>query len=72
MIPRTIREMEPHIKQRFRFATESFARIFGVGKATSEMIDFCYDWALQDATAPLDCLNNVDCYFRELWNSQKR
>ena len=68
MNPNTIREMEPHIRSRFHFAASSFSRIFGVDKVTPRMIDFCYDWALQDNAAPLDCLNHVDRYFRELWN----
>ena len=71
MNPNTIREMEPHTRQRFHFANSAFSRIFGVSHVSSDMIDFCYDWALQDDTAPLDCLNHVDRYFRELWNSQK-
>jgi hypothetical protein len=71
MNPNTIREMEPHIRMRFHFAASSFSRIYGVSHVSSDMIDFCYEWARQDFTAPLDCLNHVDRYFRDLWNSQK-
>ena len=71
MNPNTIREMEPHIRQKFHFATSSFSRIYGVSHVTSDMIDFCYEWALQDSTAPLDCLNHVDRYFRALWTESK-
>ena len=71
MNPNTIREMEPHIRMRFHFAASSFSRIYGVSHVSSDMIYFCYEWARQDFTAPLDCLNHVDRYFRDLWNSQK-
>jgi hypothetical protein len=71
MNPNTIKAMEPHIRMRFHFAWSSFSRIYGVSHVSSDMVNFCYDWALQDNTSPLDCLNNVDRYFRELWNSQK-
>jgi len=63
----TIREMAPHIRQRFHFASSAFSRIYGVAHVTTPMIDFCYDWALTEEVAPLDCLNHVDRYFRELW-----
>jgi len=69
MNPNTIREMEPHTRQRFHFAASSFSRIYGVNHVSSDMVDFCYEWALQDATAPLDCLNHVDRYFRQLWGT---
>jgi hypothetical protein len=69
MNPNTIREMEPHTRRRFHFAASSFSRIYGVDRVSSDMIDFCYNWAIKDDTAPLDCLNYVDRYFRELWNS---
>ena len=71
MNPNTIRGMAPPIRQRFHFASAAFSRIFGVDKVTSEMIDFCYNWALQEKVAPLDCLNHVDRYFRELWTQHK-
>ena len=69
MNPKIIRGMEPHTRQRFHFATSSFSRIYGVNHVSSDMVDFCYEWALQDATAPLDCLNHVDRYFRQLWGT---
>ena len=59
--------MEPHTRRRFHFASSAFSRIFGIDKVTAEMIDFCYNWALQDKVSPLDCLNHTDRYFRELW-----
>ena len=68
MIQRNIKEMEPHTKQRFRFATSAFSRMYGVGKVTQEMFDFCLTWAYTEEQAPLDCLNNVDRYFRRLWD----
>ena len=68
MNPNTIRAMEPHTRRRFHFASSAFSRIFGVNHVSSGMIDFCYEWALKDETAPLDCLNHTDRYFRELWN----
>jgi len=71
MNPNTIREMAPPIRRRFHFAESSFSRIYGVSHVSSDMIDFCYDWALAEEVAPLDCLNHVDRYFRELWNSHK-
>jgi hypothetical protein len=67
----TIRGMEPHIRVRFHFATSSFSRMYGVNRITLDMIDFCYDWAHTAQQAPLDCLHNVDRYFRELWISHK-
>jgi len=69
MNPNTIRVMEPHTRRRFHFASSSFSRLYGVNHVTSEMIDFCYDWALQKEVAPLDCLNQVDRYFRNLWDT---
>ena len=69
MNPNTIRAMEPHTRQRFHFAASSFSRMYGVSHVSSDMIDFCYEWALQDSIAPLDCLNHVDRYFRQLWDT---
>ena len=71
MNPNTIRAMEPHIRQRFHFAVSAFSRIFGVNHVSSGTIDFCYEWALQDKVAPLDCLNHTDRYFRKLWTEYK-
>lgn len=57
-----------HINQRFLFAESSFARIFSVPQVTAEMRRFCSNWARGEQEAPLDSLQNVDLYFRELWN----
>jgi hypothetical protein len=67
MTPICTKEMEPHTKQRYHFALSSFARIYGVPHVTPEMTDFCFGWALGEEIAPLDCLHNVDRYFKELW-----
>ena len=64
----TIREMEPHTRQRFHFAASSFSRMFGVDKVTTEMIDFSYRWAETGMPAPLEGLTEVDIYFRNLWD----
>ena len=68
----TIRGMAPHTRVRFHFATSSFARIYGVDRLTFDMIDFCYDWAHTAEQAPLDCLNQVDRYFRQLWDTSQQ
>jgi len=67
MIPITIKVMAPPIKDRFHFAASSFSRMYGVQHVTTEMIDFCYDWASKEDIAPLEGLNEVDFYFRNLW-----
>ena len=41
--------------------------MYGVPKVTQDMADLCFEWALGEEIAPLDCLNHVDRYFRELW-----
>ena len=61
--------MEPHTKQRFHFATSSFSRIYGVNHVTTDMIDFCYEWANTTEKAPLQGLTEVDVYFRNLWTN---
>jgi hypothetical protein len=71
MNPNTIREMAPPIRQRFHFAASSFSRIYGVNHVSSDMIDFCYNWAMGQDIAPLDCLYHVDRYFRDLWTELK-
>ena len=71
MNPNTIREMAPPIRQRFHFATSSFSRIYGVTHVTGSMVDFCYNWATSDEVSPLDCLNHVDRYFRQLWDTSQ-
>jgi len=72
MTPICTMEMEPPTKRRYDFALSSFSRMYGVPRVTQDMSDFCLGWALGEDIAPLDCLHNVDRYFRELWNSQKR
>ena len=69
MIPTTIKVMEPRIRQRFHFAASSFSRIFGVDKVTSEMIDFSYRWAETGMPTPLESLDQVDTYFKRLWDT---
>jgi hypothetical protein len=68
MVPKTIGVMEPHTRQRFHFAASSFSRMYGVNKVTAEMIDFCVGWAEQTMPPPLEGLNEVDIYFRRLWD----
>jgi hypothetical protein len=68
--PTTTMEMEQHINQRFLFAESSFARIFSVPHVTAEMRQFCSNWAQGTEEAPIDSLQNVDLYFRELWNQK--
>lgn len=71
MIPTTIKVMEPHIRQRFHFAASSFSRMYGVTKVTPEMIDFCVRWAETHMPPPLEGLNEVDLYFRRLWDTSQ-
>jgi hypothetical protein len=42
--------------------------MFGVDKVTSEMIDFCAGWAEETMPAPREGLQEVDVYFRRLWD----
>ena len=67
MNPNTIRAMAPLTRQRFHFAWSSFSRMYGVSHVTLDMIDFWYEWAHTEEQSPLDCLNHVDRYFRQLW-----
>ena len=67
MIAICTKEMEPPTKRRYHFALSSFSRMYGVPKVTQDMADLCFEWALGEEIAPLDCLNHVDRYFRELW-----
>ena len=63
MIPKIIRETEPHIKQRFHFAASAFVRMWGHGSLKdNRIIDFCVEWAYRTENAPLD--NRImDQYF---------
>ena len=65
MIPKTIREMEPRIKQRYNFAMSAFSRMLGVKSAASDIHikQFCIEWSTWDVHAPLSGLNEVDQYF---------
>ena len=65
MTPKTIREMEPHIRQRYNFAMSSFSRMLGVRTATNDMHirQFCIEWSYWDVHAPLSGLDEVDQYF---------
>jgi len=67
MTPICTKEMEPPTKRRYQFAMSSFSRMYGVPHVTQEMSDLCLGWALGEEVAPLDCLNHVDRYFRQLW-----
>lgn len=71
MNPTIIRAMEPHTRQRFHFAASSFSRIYGVDHVSSNMVDFCYNWAITEQIAPLDCLDKVDRYFKQLWDTSQ-
>jgi len=69
MTQNIIREMGPPIRRRFHFAASAFSRLYGVDKVTTEMIDFCYDWALTKDQAPLSGLTEVDIYFKNIWTN---
>jgi hypothetical protein len=65
MTPKIIREMEPHIKQRYFFALSAFSRMYGVRTASNDMHikQFCFEWSHWDVHAPLSGLDEVDQYF---------
>ena len=71
MTPICTKEMEQPTKRRYDFALSSFSRMFGVPHVTQQMSDLCFEWALSEEIAPLDCLNHVDRYFRSLWIESK-
>jgi hypothetical protein len=64
MIPKTIKEMEPRIKQRYNFAMSAFSRMLGVRSASNDIHikQFCIEWSTWDVTAPLQGLDEVDQY----------
>jgi hypothetical protein len=63
MIPKIIRETEPHTRQRFHFAASAFVRMWGHGSLKdNRIIDFCVEWAQRTENAPLDN-RVVDQYF---------
>jgi hypothetical protein len=61
MIPKIIRETEPHIRQRYHFAASSFVRMWG-HKALNDhhIVQFCVDWSYREEHAPLQGLDEVD------------
>ena len=64
MIRKTIREMEPHIKQRYSFAASAFVRMWGHSSLYDlRIVEFCEVWAYKDVNAPLGSLYDVDRYF---------
>jgi hypothetical protein len=72
MNPTTIKEMDAPTRKRFHFAASSFSRTFGVNRVTSDMIDFCVEWAQRNEIPPIDCLHSVDNYFKKLWNRYQK
>jgi hypothetical protein len=65
MTPKNIREMEPHIRQRYWFASSSFSRMLGVKTTMNDMHirQFCIDWSHWAVHAPLSGLDEADQYF---------
>jgi len=61
--------MTTQCKQRYHFAASSFARMYGPDKLTMEMHDFCKRWAEGEEQSPLTGLNEVDRYFKQLWDT---
>ena len=64
MTPKTIREMEPHIRQRYWFAMSAFSRMYGVKTATNDILikQFCIEWSYWDVQSPLQGLDEADQY----------
>ena len=63
MIPKSIREMGPHTRQRYHFATSAFVRMWGHSSLHDRLIvEFCEAWARKTEDAPLDNWL-VDPYF---------
>ena len=61
MIPKTIQEMEPHIKKRYDFAMSAFVRMHGHSVLHNHDIrQFCIDWSYREDIAPLQGLDEVD------------
>ena len=65
MTPKNIREMEPHIRQRYWFAMSAFSRMYGVKIAMNDMHirQFCIEWSYWDVHSPLSGLDEADQYF---------
>ena len=54
--------MEPHIKQRYHFATSAFVRMWGHKSLYDRrIVEFCVEWAHRKDNAPFD--DTVDQYF---------
>jgi len=64
MTPKIIKEMEPHIRQRYWFAMSAFSRMYGVKTAANDMHvkQFCIEWSYWDVQAPLQGLDAADQY----------
>ena len=63
MIPRSVKRMEPHTKQRFHFASSAFVRMWGHKSLNDHrIVEFCEVWAHRTEDAPLDS-RLVDQYF---------
>jgi len=63
MTPKIIREMEPHIKQRYHFVASAFVRMWGRSSLHDrKILEFCNEWARREENAPLDNFV-VDQYF---------
>jgi hypothetical protein len=43
--------------------------MYGPDKLTMEMHDFCKRWAEGEEQSPLTGLNEVDRYFKQLWDT---
>ncbi len=54
MTPKNIREMEPHIRQKYHFALSAFSRMYGVRTASNDIHikQFCFEWSQWDVNAP--------------------
>lgn len=65
MIPKTIREMEPPIRQKYWFALSAFSRMYGVRTAYNDIHirQFCIEWSEWGVNAPLSGLDEADQYF---------
>ena len=65
MTLKNIREMEPHIRQRYHFALSAFSRMYGVSASANDIHikQFCSEWSYWEVSAPLQGLDEVDQYF---------
>jgi hypothetical protein len=44
--------------------------MFGIHGVKEEMLSLCKEWAEGEEQAPLNCLFDVDAYFRKLWEDR--